>query len=153
MSTEALDLPPMPQDYPRAGASAAIFNGNDVLLVKRGKGIYRGAWSLPGGAVEMGETALEAAKRELQEETGLLALNLTLSDVADAIVRDSSGAAVTHYTIAVYASNRFTGTVAASADALEACWFSAEATLSLERTPGLEAAIEKARLALEKGKG
>ena len=80
-------------------------------------------------------------------------MNLTLSDVADAIVRDSSGAVETHYTIAVYASDRFTGTVAASADALEARWFSAEATQSVECTPGLEAAIEKARLALEKGKG
>ncbi len=143
----------MPQDYPQAGASAAIFKGSEVLLVRRGKGIYRGAWSLPGGKVELGETSLEAARRELLEETGLLALNLTLSDVADAIVRDSSGAVKTHYTIAVYASDRFSGTVAAGTDALEAGWFSAEAAQSLERTPGLEAAIEKARSALERDKG
>ncbi len=142
----------MPQAYPRAGASAALFKGNDVLLVKRGKGLYRGAWSLPGGAVELGETALEAARRELLEETGLLALELTLSDVADAIVRDSSGAVETHYTIAVYASDRFSGTVAAAGDALDAAWFSVEAVASLERTPGLETAIGKARLALQKDK-
>jgi 8-oxo-dGTP diphosphatase len=142
----------MPQACPQAGVSAALFKGNDVLLVRRGKGIYRGAWSLPGGAVELGETAFEAAKRELLEETGLLALELTLSDVADAIVRDSSGAVETHYTIAVYASDRFSGTVAAAGDAVDAAWFSVEAVASLERTPGLETAIGKARLALQKDK-
>ncbi len=142
----------MLQAYPRAGVSAALFEGNDVLLVKRGKGLYRGAWSLPGGAVELGETALEAARRELLEETGLLALELTLSDVADAIVRDSSGAVETHYTIAVYASERFSGTLAAAGDALDAAWFSVEAVAGLERTPGLETAIGKARLALRKDK-
>ena len=47
-----------------------MFRGGDVLLVQRGKGIYRGAWSLPGGAVELGETALEAAKRELLGRDG-----------------------------------------------------------------------------------
>ena len=97
-----------------------MFRGGDVLLVQRGKGIYRGAWSLPGGALELGETAREAAKRELLEETGLLALDLTLSDVADAILKDPGGAVETHYMVAVYASNRFSGTVAAGSDAPDA---------------------------------
>ena len=141
----------MPQAYPRAGVSVAVFRGGDVLLVQRGKGIYRGAWSLPGGAVELGETALEAAKRELWEETGLLALNLTLSDVADAILKDPGGGIETHYMIAVYASDRFSGTVAAGSDAPDAGWFGAKAIECLKRTPGLEEAIEKARRALERG--
>ena len=139
----------MPQTYPRAGVSVAIFNGEGVLLVQRGKGIYRGLWSLPGGAIELGETAVEAARRELWEETGLLASDLTLSDVADAIVRDSTGAVETHYTIAVYAADQVSGTLAAAADAMDAGWFGPEARRCLNRTPGLEAAIVRARSALE----
>ncbi len=142
----------MPQAYPRAGVSVAIFKGGGVVLVQRGKGIYRGLWSLPGGAIELGETAVAAARRELWEETGLLASDLTLSDVADAIVRDSSGAAVTHYTIAVYAADQVSGTLAAAADAMDAGLFGPEARKRLNRTPGLEAAIARARLALDKGR-
>jgi 8-oxo-dGTP diphosphatase len=142
----------MPQTYPQAGVSVALFQGGDVLLVQRGKGMYRGAWSLPGGAVELGETAVEAAKRELREETGLLALDLTLGDVANAILRGPDGAVETHYMIAVYASDRFSGTLAAGGDAMDAGWFGAEAIAGLKRTPGLGAAIGKARSALQKGK-
>jgi len=143
----------MPQAYPRAGVSVVVLQGDDVLLVQRGKGAYRGVWSLPGGAIELGETAEVAARRELLEETGLLASDLTLGDVADVILRDAEGAVETHYTIAVYVTDRVSGALAAAADALNAHWFGPEARLQLERTPGLEAVIGKASRALGKGKG
>ena len=42
-----------------------------VLLLKRSaEGDHAGAWCLPGGKLEEGETALEAALRETREETG-----------------------------------------------------------------------------------
>jgi len=142
----------MSQAYPRAGVSVAVLRGDGALLVQRGKGAYRGYWSLPGGAIGLGETAVEAARRELMEETGLLALDLTLGDVADAILRDAGGAVDTHYTIAVYVTDRISGTLAVGADAMDAGWFGPEARMHLKRTPGLEAAIERAKWALEKSK-
>jgi len=142
----------MPQAYPRAGVSVVVLRGGEVLLIQRGKGAYRGLWSLPGGAIELGETAEAAARRELTEETGLLASELTLGDVADVILRDATGAVDAHYTVAVYVTDRVSGSLAAAEDALDARWFSPEARLQLEQTPGLEAAIGKATRALDKGK-
>ncbi len=140
----------MCHDYPRVGASVAVFRGDDVLLVKRGKPPFEGFWSLPGGAIEWGETAVEAARRELREETGLLASNLTLGDVADGILKDGEGAVQAHYTVIVFAARDVTGAPAASGDAVDAGFFGSEARLRLHSTPGLEKAIGHAKLALEK---
>ena len=57
--------------WPRAGASAVLFRGEAVLLIERGGGPSEGLWSLPGGSIEAGETAEDAARREVREETGL----------------------------------------------------------------------------------
>ena len=42
-----------------------------MLLVKRGQPPLKGEWSLPGGAVEVGETLAAAIQREVFEETAI----------------------------------------------------------------------------------
>ena len=53
---------------PRVVASVIVMCGSQVLLIQ---GERYGTWSLPGGLVERGETVVQAAMREVYEETGL----------------------------------------------------------------------------------
>jgi 8-oxo-dGTP diphosphatase len=140
--TEAANLRPV------AAVSIAALRGREILLVKRGKAPYGGAWSLPGGSIEWGETAADAARRELAEETGLLASALTFGDVADAVVRDENGNVVAHYSIIVFFTSEVSGNLLAGEDAADAQWFGPEARSGLTLTPQLEAVIAKAELAL-----
>lgn len=58
---------------PAIGVGGIVFNSHDqVLLIKRDKPPAQGFWSVPGGKQEAGESMVEACKREIIEETGLI---------------------------------------------------------------------------------
>jgi putative (di)nucleoside polyphosphate hydrolase len=61
----------------RAGAGAIILNKSGKVLGLERKDIP-GAWQLPQGGLDEGESPLEAIKREVQEETGIEAKDLEL---------------------------------------------------------------------------
>ena len=89
----------------RVGVGIIIRNGNKILLGHRCKNkedtggiIGRDTWSLPGGKQEYDETLLEAAAREVKEETNLVISNLKLVGVCDDIAPDRHFITVTYVT-------------------------------------------------------
>ena len=91
-----------------------------VLLVQRGFEPFKGSWALPGGFVETGERVAQAAARELAEETGVVATELTLLGVYDSPDRDPRGP-----TVSVVQLMRVDRELAAAGgdDAADARWF------------------------------
>ncbi len=119
----------MSREYPArpiVGIGVAVLRPGAVLLVRRGGPPSQGAWSLPGGAQELGETTEAAARRELAEETGLAVGALHLAATVDSIHRDADGRVRFHYTIIDYAARLDTGTPVAGGDVTDAIWVSFE---------------------------
>lgn len=109
-------------DRPYVGIGIVVLRPGEVLLVRRGKAPNFGRWSLPGGAQELGETAEQAAHRELEEETGLKVGKMHLVANVDSIHRDDDGRVRFHYTILDFAAAWIDGDPVAASDAAEAIW-------------------------------
>jgi 8-oxo-dGTP diphosphatase len=60
-----------PATAPQVCVGAIVVDADRLLLVQRGRPPDVGAWSVPGGRVELGERVRDAVARELREETGL----------------------------------------------------------------------------------
>ncbi len=109
------------QQWPRLGVSAAVWRDGKVLLVQRAKP-PAGIWAFPGGHVEPGEGLMEAAARELREETGLVATFTGLVGLYDVIRRDAAGELSVHYVIACYFGLADEGEPVAASDAAAVTW-------------------------------
>lgn len=117
-------LPLLRDISPVPAVGVVCIRGADVLLVKRGTPPRRGEWSIPGGRIEIGETARHAAMRELKEETGVEADIHGLIDVVDAIFEDNeSGAVERHYVLIDYVALWQSGEPVAGDDAVDARFF------------------------------
>jgi ADP-ribose pyrophosphatase YjhB (NUDIX family) len=111
----------------------------EVLLVRRAREPMAGAWSLPGGAIELGETAAEACAREVREETGLKVEVLAPIETVDIIVRDDAGRVRFHYLVVdmlcrtadgdAADGDAAAGALQAGEDASEAVWADVDAAL------------------------
>ena len=102
------------------GVGVVVLKGDDVLLIQRAKPPKIGEWSLPGGLQELGETAVEAARREVLEETGVAIRVGPLIDVFDIIRHDADRRVETHYTLIDFAAEWISGDPIGGDDALHA---------------------------------
>ena len=112
-------------DAPIAGVGAVIVRGGEppaVLLIRRGQEPLKGQWSLPGGAVELGETLEEAVRREVLEETGLAVEPAGVVQAFDRISRDGEGRVRYHYVLVDFLCRVTGGSPVCASDALEARW-------------------------------
>jgi mutator protein MutT len=106
-------------DRPIVGVGGVIFDGTAVLLARRNQDPGKGEWSLPGGAVELGETVGDALKREIAEEVAITIEIGGLIRVLDRIVYDRAEKVRFHYVIADYWGWRVAGTPQAASDISE----------------------------------
>jgi 8-oxo-dGTP diphosphatase len=129
---------------PLVGVGAIIFRRNRILMAQRGKEPLKGWWSLPGGALELGESLTDAVCREVLEETGLEVEPVKLFEVFERIMRDAAGAPEYHYILIDYICRVTGGTLFPGDDVCAVDWVRRSDLPSLQITEGTLAVIERA---------
>jgi 8-oxo-dGTP diphosphatase len=142
----------MKREYPATplvGVGAVIIEDGRVALVKRGHPPQLGEWSIPGGAMEVGETVRQAAAREACEETGLLVEVIELLGIYDRLIRDERGKVRYQYLLVDFLCQKIAGELCAAGDADDVRWFTPE---EVKQLPLPEDTTEVIRLGFERAR-
>jgi 8-oxo-dGTP diphosphatase len=137
------DLRKYPQ-RPYLAVSAAIVRDGKMLLVRRARNPAVHLYTLPGGAVETGETLAEAAAREVREETALEIDVIGLAGHREVIVRDAQGRIERHFVIMCYAARWRAGEVVLNDELDDARWLVPSEMTGLHTTEGLAEIVASA---------
>ncbi|MFQ6127351.1 MAG: NUDIX hydrolase [Thermoplasmata archaeon] len=128
---------------PILSVGAIIRKGGKILIVKRGVEPGKGKWSVPGGAVELGETVEDAVVREAFEESNLKVTPLRLVGYYDYIGVDSSSEIRFHYVIIYWLCDYSRGEARPSSDVTETRWIGFEELDNYDVTKGTLKMIRK----------
>lgn len=140
-----------PRHYPNRpylAVSAAIIRDGKVLVVRRARQPALNLYTLPGGAVEAGETLHEAVIREVREETSLTVEPFALAGHREVIVRDGEGRVERHFVIMSFAARWTGGEVILNEELDDALWLGPAELSALSTTEGL---VEIVATALDLG--
>ena len=110
--------------HPVVGVGAVVVRDGKALLIKRGHEPRKGEWSLPGGIVELGESLVDALRREVREETGLEISIGAHIETFDRIHHDTEGRVRFHFVIVDYLCVAADGEPIAGTDADAVAWAS-----------------------------
>jgi 8-oxo-dGTP diphosphatase len=141
---------PAPDDdrrYPRrplVGVGAILLDGDRILMAQRGKQPLKGWWSLPGGALEIGESLADAVRREVREETGLVIEPVGVLEIFERVMRDAEGVPEYHYVLIDYVCRILGGQLAPGDDVCQTEWVRRRDLSKLQITEGTLGVIEKA---------
>jgi 8-oxo-dGTP diphosphatase len=122
-------------ECPVVAVGAVVFNGERVLMVRRGQPPSHDLWAIPGGKVRLGETLQAAAEREILEETGLTVRARQPIYTFDLIERDARGRIRFHYVIVDLVADYVSGTIGAGDDAREVRWIGPDEIQQVEVNP------------------
>jgi ADP-ribose pyrophosphatase YjhB (NUDIX family) len=135
----------MSREYPAAPLPAVgvvvLRADGRLLLARRANPPAQGLWSLPGGAIELGETVAEAARRETREECGVECDPLPVHHVVDRVFRDADGWVQYHYVIVEVLARWVSGEGSPASDASAVRWFSPRELGATDITPGVDEVV------------
>jgi 8-oxo-dGTP diphosphatase len=137
-------------EQPLVGVGAVIICNGKILLEKRKSEPGRGKWTIPGGLVELGESAEQTVMREVKEETNLKVEEPKLIDVVNSITMDEDGEIKYHFVIVDYFLKLKSGTLKAADDAAELRWVKFSEVENYDLTKSFREFFQRNRKELEK---
>ena len=129
---------------PLVGVGAIILRRNRIVMAQRGKEPLKGWWSLPGGALETGESLKDAVCREVLEETGLEVRPLGVFEIFERIMRDAADVPEYHYVLIDFMCRITGGSMRPGDDVCRVEWVARKELPGLQITEGTLDVIERA---------
>ncbi len=123
------------REYPKrpiASVAACVFNNGRILLIQRGTPPSKGKWSVSGGTIELGESFQETAKRELDEECGVVIEVGDIFGVENFLVRDKDDNIQYHYIVTYLTADYISGDIRPGSEELDVCWATNEELMHLD---------------------